>query len=164
MTKITEAEQFFQEYQKVLQSCLNYAWYLSGDKSKAEDLCSEVLVNTLSAIKERTLVINNHKAWLIRSIRNLYLTNQAKENKQALIDLDKVISEDEDYDLSLDYKNVMHKINTKLEPPIYKEILILKYKLDLANSEIAEILNITEANVRQIQKRALEKLKLLCRK
>lgn len=151
--------EFSKVYQKYLKIIYNFAYYLTGQKELAEDTTANAFANTWEYT--RTNQIENMKAWLFRSVRNLVINESIKNKKYTPIDLDVLIAQDEQLDENIDFKNMINLINKSLKPVIYKEVLLLKYKFELNYLEIANILNKSESNVRKIHERALAKLKLL---
>ena len=49
-------------------------------------------------------------------------------------------------------------------PAKYREIIIMKYEINLSNKEIAKLLGTNEVNVRKLEQRARDRLQPLCEK
>jgi len=154
---------FEEVYKQYFRKIYNYAYYLTQSRFAAEDLCSEAFTSTYVKLCELNSQIDNIQAWLFRCVKNAFINLSIKDKRYVNNDivLANLVSPGEKVDEQIDFANVMKVIDRELTPPVYKEVLVLKYKFELENDEIASTLNISTDNVRQITKRALYKLRTI---
>lgn len=138
-----------------------FVYYMSKNQSISEDICSKIFMQTFEIILNDSWYIENPKAWLFRCARNEFLNHISRESKltQLNIDLLNIADKPDNYDNELEFEEITKLINENLTPETYKEVMILRYKFEMEYIEIATIMNLTESNIRQIHKRALDKLK-----
>jgi RNA polymerase sigma-70 factor (ECF subfamily) len=147
---------------KYVKSCLS-------DKDITDDVVSNVFVNAFSKIQSFRSD-STFKTWLHIIARN-EIYQQYKKNgidrKFVIIDdnflstsEDESMGEEVEYEVMRELKEVAEerKVELLLEKLSvrYAEILRLRYLLSLNIKECAEILNITENNVKVLQNRALK--------
>lgn len=150
-------------YEKYVKEIFAYAYHLSGNRHKSEDLVSMAFMRALEKIDKFDGNEKQLRSWLYTITRNIFIdeVRKKKNNQNLNISIDYELSDDEN--LSRDQEIVIMmeevvKFIENLEPPIYAEVLILRYKQELDISEIAEVIEKTEQNVRTILHRATKKL------
>lgn len=137
-----------------------YILSLCHDHYLAQDIMQEVFVK---AILSLDISHKNTKAWLFRVAKNLWVDYLRKNKNISNTDikdlhiedktqgiLDKIIKTEENSKL---YKEIM-----KLKPSM-KEVIILYYYLDIEQNQIANIMGISNGNVRTMIYRARKILK-----
>lgn len=151
-----EFEKIVNEYEKVL---LHIAFYITGNKEDAKDLCQETFLRLFKYINSFIPKKGSIKGYLYKTIGNLCSSYLNKKKIQEEIFAEKtkfyggeIAVED------IEIKEIILKLLKILTPKerivfLYKEILELEYK------EIAKILNIKEVTVRRFNSMAREKLK-----
>lgn len=152
---------FEELYKMYFRKIYNYVYYLSQDKNVAEEICEDTFTKTYEYLRVSSAVIENMHAWLFKCARNAYI-NYCRIHRRYVsneIALSHLVESDNKLDDEIEFKKIIKTIDTKLTPSIYKEVLILKYKFELSNEEVASALDISTDNARQICKRALDKLK-----
>ncbi|MCA9385993.1 RNA polymerase sigma factor [Candidatus Dojkabacteria bacterium] len=160
---IKEDPQFFGIiYETYIDEIYRYAFYLAGEKHKAEDVTSMAFMRALEKFHSFSGNQKKLRAWLYRITRNIFIDEVRKKKNQVLrIHEDYEPEDHENFALEEEKSLLVEelvKFITNLEPPIYAEILLMRYKQDLEITEIAEILEKTEQNVRTIIHRATKKL------
>ena len=156
-------------YENFYTPIFRYVYHKISNRDEAEDLTQTVFMKAYGA---RGNFADSHEspiAYFYTVARNLITdTYRKKDRTPVLIDSTK----DEDFwdripDVELDPMattiNKESLVATKellsgLKPD-YREVIEMKFLRDLSNSEIAAKTGKTEANIRQIQVRALRKLK-----
>jgi RNA polymerase sigma-70 factor (ECF subfamily) len=131
------------------------------DEALAEDLTSDTF--TKAWRNYETFDARYPKAWLYQIARNL-VTDHWRKHKTVPLDEDMVIVDTQDpHDVELDRKldnEKLMKAVSKL-PDESKQIVVLRFINGYSARQTAEVLDISEANVRVKQHRALKKLKEL---
>lgn len=121
------------------------------NKEDAEDVVQEVFLKYVKyVLDEKPFTDKKHeKHWLIRVTINLCCTElkNTKKNKKSDNDNNNILKNNALFD-------EIQKLNDN-----YKNVVILHYLEEFKLSEIGEILNISEDNVKTRLKRARQKLK-----
>lgn len=151
-------------YQRFVKEIYAYSYYLSSNKHEAEDLTSMVFLRAIEKVDKFNGDSSNIRAWLYTVARNIFIDERRKIGKKLFVsiedqfDLSSTENLENEGEKNILISNVIDVVN-ELEPPIYSEILILRYKQELEIEEIAKILGRTEQNIRTILHRAIVKLK-----
>ncbi|MUK90606.1 sigma-70 family RNA polymerase sigma factor [Ornithinibacillus sp. L9] len=143
------------------------AYYIVKDEHLAQDVVQETFIK---AFKHIDSVKDGYKlgAWLgsIATRTSIDLLRK-RRNYVPLenVNIDKV----EEFDVHASpveenmeenyIKEMLHETIKKLEPPEYREIVLLKYHYELMDKEIAELLGININTVKTRFRRAKQKLK-----
>lgn len=150
-------------YEKYVGEIFAYSYYLCGKKHDAEDLVSMTFMRALEKLHTFNGDSSKIRSWLYTIARNLFIDQKRKEkNKHINVDAEFDLPDNEDMEHRQDIKVMLERIIeyvNDLEPPIYAEILLLRYKQELSVNEISLILNKKEQNIRTILHRATSKLK-----
>jgi len=167
-----DKEAFATLYEIYFARIHNYILRRAGDIDLAEDLTSQVFMKVLDNIQKFEWRGLPFSAWLYRIASNVLMTHYRKNKHQSVVDLDdisfmmvdseltpleKAKEQDETIENNLKYKSVK-KALIKIKPK-YAEIIVFKFFEKKGNSEIAEILSISEGNLRIRLFRALKELK-----
>ena len=139
-----------------------YAFSLCKNRHLAEDLMQEAFVKAMLSLE---CSHGNVQAWLFKVCRNLWIDHVRKskhfsdieiDNIQieysSLGSLDNIIRTEEELKM---YNNVIAM------SPLFREVLILYYYLELPQNKIAEVLNMSNGAVRTLLYRARNKLKTM---
>ena len=132
------------------------------NQSDAEDITQEVYAK-LWQQRDTLDAIENDKAYIITITRNLSLDYYRKKVKQRATGMDELqeqISGGNDA-LRLEQRETVQNILKLLKtlPPMQQRVIQLRHFADLSIAEIAESLEQTEVNVRQLLSRARKTLK-----
>jgi RNA polymerase sigma-70 factor (ECF subfamily) len=132
----------------------------TGDE--AEDATQQVFVNVLEALPRYERRGQPFRAWLFRIARNLAIDRLRERGRLELEEPSRLelLAEPSGPDLrSLDWLSD-HDVLALIErlPLAQRQVLVLRYMLDLSTAEIADVLDRSQAAVRQLQSRALRRL------
>jgi len=159
-------------YEELYTPIFRFIYSKCGEKNLAEDLTQTTFLKSFKALNQFSADSEYPIAYFYTIARNL-LTDFYRKKKDVLIskkpdeeNSTSLFENIEDSELTpekeleqKDQKYFMQGMLDKL-PENYREVMELKFLQDLSNKEIAKKLNKTEMNVRQIQVRALKKLKV----
>lgn len=133
------------------------------NQSDAEDLTSDVFLSLYKNFNKYDENKASVSTW-IYAIAGNRLKNYYRDNKKeiSLSDNDSYIelAHNYDYDSVMELDNMKKSINSAIEilSEREKQIIIMKYFLDLNSTEISKRLNLTSVNIRVILMRALKKV------
>ena len=129
------------------------------DKYSAEDAVQNAYIKILNNCdKIDDLDSKRTKRLIITITKNAAIDIYRKRNIlwNREIEIEKIVDFPQDDLYALDGEEKFYAI--EILPNKYKEILLLKYSAEFSNSEIAEILDISELNVRKRISRAKKQL------
>lgn len=161
---------FAKIYNELFDGLWRYIMSRIGDKDITSDITSEsfiALYENIKNIDESRAV----KSYLYQIAKSKMTKHYKKEKSQPLsaYDLDWVEIKD-DFSDSKDKRETREQNRVHVEkilaelPDNYCEVLRLRFLSELKISEVAEILDKTESNIKVIQHRALKKAKELISK
>ncbi|MBI3291006.1 RNA polymerase sigma factor [Candidatus Falkowbacteria bacterium] len=160
--KKKDPEAFSKVYDLYVTPIYRFIYFKVATKQDAEDLTSEVFLKIWQYITETEDEIENLRALLYRSARNLvidfYRRNAKKDIAQDMEVLLNVSDERQQSLLSrieteFEMKNIELVLRQMKDE--YREIIILRYIEEFSISEIAKILNKSKGSVRVLLHRAL---------
>jgi len=137
-----------------------YTLSLCGNSHLTEDIMQEAFVKAMLSLEASE---GNLKAWLFKVCRNLWIDYLRKNAKLSEMELENLQLEDSALNLidgiikNEEAKNLYKKMISL--PSNLREVLILHYYLELPQSRITEILNISNGAVRTLLYRARIRLK-----
>jgi len=149
-----------QIYDLYFQKIYKFVYYRVGHKEIAEDLAEDVFIKAHAKIASLAQD-NQFLGWLYQIARNAVIDYYRQ--KKLTVDL-------KDVENTLEYEtNVVDLMSLEYQQAILLKLLkelgadqqaVIKMKFleDLDNSEIAQIMETSESNIRVIQHRALTKL------
>ena len=153
----------FEIYHRYCKAMYNVALRIVNDKHHAEDTLQEGFLKAFLKIEEYKQEVA-FGAWLKRIIINQSINLLKKNNKSQLGDIDSILYNvaDEDINLENDFnqitiENVLFALK-KLKDS-YRTVLTLFFIEGYDYEEIAEILNLSNANCRTTMSRAKEQLR-----
>ena len=153
---------FEQVYSEYFPYIYNFIYMRVVHKETAEDLCSQAFLNALTHYDSYDSSKASVKTWLCTIARNL-ITNHmtsAAVRLSAPLDEDQesaAFSHEDEYEIFKDPANREAARLLSLLNEDDRELLSLRYGLDLSVSEIAETYGITENAVRKRVRKALVK-------
>lgn len=148
-------------YEKYRYLMFKVAYDVLNDKYLAEDAVHEAFIKVAKNMsKIRDIDSQESKRYLITIAKNatidIYRKRSARMKREIFVD---ELGEDEipltyvDTDIDGRILDILRNLPTK-----YRNIFILKYSNRLDNAEIAELLKMSEGNVRQILSRGKAKI------
>jgi RNA polymerase sigma factor (sigma-70 family) len=168
MASITRSADFEQLALPLLPSLYNHASWLTRNHAEAEDLVQETFSKALRAFdsfQEST----NFKAWIIRILRNTFLTSRTGiatsrtvflEDHPHVLDTTDASPTPEDNLIRLDNQGALQRALEQLEPPL-REVLLLCDVDEVKYKDIALILDIPIGTVMSRISRARRALRQL---
>lgn len=155
-----ENDFFYDIYEKYKYLMFSIAMDVLNDKFAAEDAVQEAFlkilknsnkVDDIDSIRTKRLVITIAK----NSAIDIYRKQRKIWNTEIEMDMVSSVRQSNIYTVEDDEKF----LEIEGLPDMYKEVLILKYSSEFSNTEIAELLEISEMNVRKRISRARKLLK-----
>jgi len=158
-----DTQAFAQIYDELVKPVYRYIYY-RVEEAIAEDLTEETFFKAWQNLKQYKKGKSPFSSWVFRIAHNLVVDYYRKNNITEEIDetmADTKETANPENDINIKLTNIrLRKVIRKL-PDNYQQVIILKYINELDNNEIAETIGKSEAAVRTIQCRALEKLRSL---
>jgi len=139
-----------------------YLIKIGASKENAEDVMQETLYKTLKNID--SIDEDNIRAWLFKVAINSYYNLYNKNKKHIKLSPDnfqnlELLTESIEVDyVNKEKKKDIHSVLNMLKPS-YKDLMILKYFLDMSYKDISDIMEINEQNVKVSLYRARNKFK-----
>jgi len=137
----------------------NYIYYYLGNATDAEDLTADIFVRAYEYWGSYSHERGSRGAWLGGIARNMVKTYyQKKSKKSQTTELYEFLCADTNIEGDYIFKEKVQQIFAQIDelPLRQKEIITMKYMLNLTNREIAKILNISESNVGVILHRTIK--------
>ena len=137
----------------------------TSDPYLAEDITSEVFLRIWKKWNE--LKPDFMQALLYKTAKNIIIDNYRKNKNGKKTSLEELTekgiepSYDEDLITKIQNDDNLKKINKAISllPDNLRDVIILRFTNDLSAKEAAEILDMSEVNIRVLQYRGLKKLK-----
>ena len=146
-------EELVSRYQKPV---FKVAYRMVGQKEEAEDLAQEVFIHVYQKMGHFNPA-KNFKPWLYRVAVNTCISRLRRKQKVVFLSFDDALTGSVEFEtiryLSPDQNIELQELQQEVQqailkmPENYRAMIILRYQLDLNNSEIAEVLGITKENV-----------------
>jgi len=161
--KKKDPEAFAQIYDLYVTPIYRFIYFKVSSKQDAEDLTSEVFLKIWQYIAETDHDIENLRALLYRTARNLVIDTYRRKARQDVVQDAEVMNSIEDerqqsllsrVDVKLgmeDIEIVLRQIKDE-----YREVIILRFVEELSVSEISKILDKSKGSVRVLLHRALK--------
>ncbi|OGY44907.1 MAG: hypothetical protein A2729_03955 [Candidatus Buchananbacteria bacterium RIFCSPHIGHO2_01_FULL_39_14] len=169
--KRKDPEAFAKLYDLYVTPIYRFIYFKVPTRQDAEDLTSEVFLKIWQYVSETEDIIENLRALLYRSARNLVIDFYRRNANKEIISADQVsfILEDDRQ------QSLLSQVETKLEmknielilrqmKDEYREVIILRFIEELPISEMAKILDKSKGSVRVLLHRALKVAKSLLAK
>lgn len=155
-------------FQKKMNLINKYLIKLGCNKHDAEDIVQDTFYKALKYMDG--IHPDKLSSWLFKVSINKYYDVCRKNNRYIFLNIDEEIFKQSltdnkfitDLLLNLEQKEEILKVMNSLSE-IYKNLLLLKYDMDLSYKEIAELLDINENTVRTYLFRAREQFKKVWR-
>lgn len=154
-------QEFEEVYREYADAIYRYLYWQTRDASVASDLTADVFERAWKARYSWTY--GKAKPWLYRIARNRLVDYWRKHKEVSLDDVKGFVpesnlpglSESVDLGFLADHLGAaLDQLNEEM-----KSVVVLRFIDELSVKEVAEVLGMTEANVRVVQFRALRKLR-----
>lgn len=157
-------KKFEKIYDKYVDQIYRFIFLKVGSRETAEDLTSEVFLKTFEIFKKRDRKIKNERAFLYQIARNLVIDFYREKGKFKIVstsDYKEIIDENQDLEQKMFLDSEIEKIRKAISSlkEDYQDVILLRYVDNLKISEISQILNKSEQNVRVLLHRALRSLR-----
>ncbi|NUM25097.1 MAG: RNA polymerase sigma factor [Candidatus Buchananbacteria bacterium] len=161
--KKKDPQAFSEVYDLYVTPIYRFIYFKVATKQDAEDLTSEVFLKIWQYVTETEEEIQNLRALLYRTARNLvidfYRRNAKRDLTQDLEVLETIKDERQQslltqIDTAFDMKNI-ESILRQLKDE-YREVIILRFIEELSITEIAKVLEKSKGSVRVLLHRALK--------
>jgi RNA polymerase sigma-70 factor (ECF subfamily) len=137
-----------------------FCYHLLGSFDDAEDAVQETLIRASEKFDDFVdKGSGSFRAWLVKIARNEVIDTirKRRRNRQFPFDSEPEVIDSsptpEEHAMRRSDRETFHALISKLQPD---QRAVLEYRVaDLSTAEIAELMGTSEANVRQIQKRAV---------
>ena len=162
-----DAEAFDRIYTEFLTPVYRYVYLRTQNRQLAEDLTQTVFIKAFESLPR---FVNQHRqplAYFFTIARNAIIDFRRKRQIELAEFNDEIIQEIEDVAVRPDMILIQDDDRTEIQKALAElsedesEVITLKFMNGLPNREIAEILGKTEANIRKIQSRAIQNLRIL---
>lgn len=160
-----EEDLFATLYERYFDRVYNYLRVALHDRHEAEDATQQVFLQVMEALPRYELRDVPFRAWLFRVVRNYALNYISKQGRVAVEDpialdrrreLDTAAAEPCVLDWLTDTDLII--LIGRL-PLAQRQVMMLRYMMDLSWTQVAQVLDRSPAAVRQLQARALEQLR-----
>ena len=169
--KKKDPEAFAQVYDLYVTPIYRFIYFKVSTHHDAEDLTSEVFLKTWHYITDKEKPIENLKALLYKTARNLVIDLYRRRAKSEFVRDDEAMANIEDKN----QQSLLEQIETKAEmrnievvlrrmKDEYREVIILRFIEELSISEIAKVLDKSKGAVRVLVHRALKVARDLLKK
>lgn len=165
LAKKGDKNAFPEIYKEFYQPLFRFSLFrLSGDRDKAEDIVSETFLKWFQSLEKYDPKMAKPLNYLFLIAGRIIINEGIKKKASYFTEEDEEILVDEGenildvLNLEFDVKNIQNIINSCLND-VEKQIIYLKYTEDKTNTEISEIVEKSENNIRQIEFRALKKIR-----
>ena len=154
-----EQSKFEQIYQKYKGLLFYVANEILNNEYDAEDAVHQAFIKIAKNMKKIGEVeCPKTKGFIVTIVENKAIDLYRKKKQQSEIELFEEVR-----GIPVEYSGDEGLVKCILELDArYREVILLKYHYSYSSREIAQILEISEANVIKLDQRAKKKLKLLC--
>lgn len=160
--KSGDKEAFEFLYKEMYQPLFRFVLFRTRDEEKTKDIVSEVFVRFYESLDRYEIKMKPINYLMTIAMR--LIINDTKKKKALALDEDAeefIPSEEESIEdilnTEVDFSNVREIIEELGESE--KDVITLKYLNDFSNSEVSEMIQKSEGNVRVIEFRALKKIR-----
>lgn len=148
-------------YQLYAEKIYRFVYFKTLHKETAEDLTSEIFMKALERIRQFDASRGTFSAWIYRIARNAvidsYRTNHPAEDIEAGWTLASSTDIARDAEAGIALEKVQDAL--QLLKPEQREVVMMRLWDGLSHKEIADILGMTESNVKQVFSRTIRKLR-----
>jgi len=151
-------------YEEYFDKIARYAQAHIGDRTEAQDLASEVFLRALRGLKSYSERGVPMRAWLFRIAHNLVVDHLRRKARQKTVPIDEVeVAADADTVSAVEKSMALQQVAEAMEQLTreQREVLRLRFFGGLSSKEAGDVLKKSDGAVREMQRAAIEKLRLL---
>lgn len=149
---MTDIERLFREHYEAMYTLARCILY---DDAEAKDMVSDVFTRLLE--DGTVLLPSTAKGYLLRAVRNRCLNalshKSMRERVEKMLPLETTDDDDDER-----WQAVTEAIDS-LEPPVRREILLLRYGEDMSYEEVAQKLGVSKVTVYNHLSKAIQSLR-----
>jgi RNA polymerase sigma-70 factor (ECF subfamily) len=157
-----DAAAFGEIYDRHASLVYRYAYGLLGNKGEAEDLTADTFIRALQAIKRYRWTGRPLSSWLLTIARNLGMSQlRRRERTKDAFRLLPAPTSSEPPEARVAHGVDIDELRLAVATlsPTEREVIILRFVLDLDYPRVAQVVGKSVNNVRVIQCRALQRLR-----
>ena len=151
-------------YEEYFDRIAHYIYVRIGDRNEAEDLAGNVFLKALESLKsykERGIPM---QAWLFKIAHNASVDHLRKKGRVTSVPIEEVtIMAREDPAAVAETNLEMEKVREAMQKltPDQREVVQLRFFGGLSSKEVGAILRKSDGAVREMQRAAVEKLRII---
>jgi RNA polymerase sigma-70 factor, ECF subfamily len=160
-TATGDKDAFGEIYGMLVDSIYRYLYWNLGSRDDAEDLTEEVFLRCLVNIESYDSKRGPFKAWAFRIAHNVMMDHHRRRGRRPQEELKEGVENGSaSASQGLEEKERTTAIRATLEEltPIQRQVIIMKYFVEMSNAEAARALGKSEGAVNAIQHRALRRM------
>ncbi len=159
LVKARDADAWASLYDRYYPPLFRYAYARIGSREEAEDVAGQVFLDALKNIDRYEYRGKPVLAWLYRIARNLVIDRLRRLRRATESDSLTADSRNENFEASTVQSLALNEAVNRLTRD-QREVVILRFFLDLPTRQIAAVLGKKEAAVYSLQVRAMSALRL----
>jgi RNA polymerase sigma-70 factor, ECF subfamily len=147
-------------YRESFDDVYKYAYWNTGSREDAEDLCEETFYRVLKHIGRYDESRSSFRSWVMRIAHNLVVDRYRHKSRRPETGLDEQMAAPDDVTSGMEAKELRGAIDEAMRGLTLeqRQVLQMKYFLDMSNAEVAGALGKREGAVNALQHRALRKM------
>jgi RNA polymerase sigma-70 factor (ECF subfamily) len=148
-------------YQLYAEKIYRFVYFKTFHRETAEDVTSDVFMKVLERIRQFDASRGTFSAWIYRIARNTVIDHYRTSHPAEDIEDGWMVSSSMSIERDAEARAVLEKVQDALRllKPEQREVVIMRVWEGLSHKEIADILGMTESNVKQIFSRTIRKLR-----
>ena len=151
-------EGFEEAFERLFARAYHVAFRILGHSGEAEDVAAEALARTLASWR-KVRTMNAPEGWVVRVATNLAIDvfRRRKWVDDRIVRLarpDVVAAKGEDTDIRVDLHALLQGL-----PQRQREVLALRYLVDLSEAETAAVLGIAQGTVKRHANRGISRMR-----
>lgn len=160
---VLSTDEFTQIYDIYNNRVYKYICYRINNHYAAEDICSQVFETVISKYHTFSQEKSKFEVWLFAIVRNSVTDYFRGQKKRAHFSLDSLLdlvmpkASPEDLVIRDDNNQALFRALAKLRDK-ERNIIAMKYGAGLKNTEIADLMGVSESNIGVVVYRSLKKL------